>query len=80
MKVLLRNSSIGLYYAGRKHWVSRPEAAADLGTIEHALELSRDESFDQMEILVDYNDPVCELVLPIRPRAIQRLPHGKRLR
>jgi len=68
MKVLLRNSSIGLYYAGRKHWVSRPEAAADLGTIERALELSREESFDQMEILVDYDDPACELVLPLHPR------------
>ena len=71
MKVLLRNSSIGLYYAGRKHWVSRPEAAADLGTIERALELSRDESFEQMEILVDYDDPLCELVLPLKPRDVQ---------
>ena len=68
MKVLLRNSSIGLYYAGRKHWVSRPEAAADLGTIERALELSREESFEQMEILVDYDEPLCELVLPVKPR------------
>ena len=66
MKVLLRNPRIGLYYAGRKHWVGRPDAAADLGTIERATEVSRDEDFDQMEILVDYGDPTCELVLPLR--------------
>jgi hypothetical protein len=65
MKVLLRNSRIGLYYAGRKHWVGKPDAAVDLGTIEHAAELSRDEDFAQMEILVDYGDPACELVLPL---------------
>jgi len=68
MKVLLRNPSIGLYYAGRKHWVSRSDAAANLGTIERAFELSREESFEQMEILVDYDDPLCELVLPVKPR------------
>jgi hypothetical protein len=44
MSVILRASRIGLYYAGRKHWVGRPDAAADLGTIENATELSRDEN------------------------------------
>jgi hypothetical protein len=80
MSVILRNSRIGLYYAGRKHWVGRPDAAVDLGTIEHATELSRDENFDEMEILVDYNDPNCELVLPLKPRRVQHQPHGKRAR
>ena len=71
MKVLLRNSKIGLYYAGRKHWVGRADAAADLGTIERATELSGEESFDEMEILVNYDDPACDLVLPLRPRNSQ---------
>ena len=65
MSVLLRNARIGLYYAGPKHWVGSPDTAADLRTIERAAELSRDENFEQMEILVDYEDPVCELVLPL---------------
>ena len=77
MRVLLRNSRIGLYYAGRKHWVGRSDAAADLGTIEHATELSREENFDEMEVFVDYDDPACELVLPLRPRNVQRPPHVK---
>ena len=68
MSVLLRNSRIGLYYAGRKHWVGNPDTAADLQTIEHATELSRDENFEQMEIVVGYEDPLCELVLPLSTR------------
>jgi hypothetical protein len=72
VKVLLRSCQAGLYYAGRKHWVGKPEAAADLMTIERATELSADENFDQMEILVDYDDPGCEVVLPLKPRSARR--------
>jgi hypothetical protein len=72
MRVLLRNARVGLYYAGRKHWVGKPEAAADLMTIEHATEVSADENFDQMEIVVDYDDPACGFVLPLKPRGARR--------
>jgi hypothetical protein len=72
VRVLLRNARIGLYYAGRKHWVGKPEAAADLMTIERATELSADENFDQMEILVDYDDPACAIVLPLKSRSVRR--------
>jgi hypothetical protein len=68
MRVLLRHAGIGLYYAGRKHWVGNPAAATDLGTIERATELSRDESFEEMEIYVAYDDPTCDLVLPVGHR------------
>ena len=68
MSVLLRNTRIGLYYAGPKHWVGSPGAAADLGSIERATELSREENFEEMEIVVDCEDPVCELVLPLRTK------------
>ena len=66
MKVLLRHAVIGLYYAGRKHWVGNPDSALDLGTIERATELSREEEFGDMDIMVTYEDPSCELVLPLR--------------
>jgi hypothetical protein len=66
MRVVLRHAGIGLYYVGRKHWVSNPNSALDLQTIERATELSRDESFGEMDIVVTYDDPVCELVLPLR--------------
>lgn len=66
--MVLRHAGIGLYYAGRKHWVGDQGAAKDLETIERAAELSREESFEQMEIVATYDDPVCELVLPIGPK------------
>jgi hypothetical protein len=66
MRVLLRHALIGLYYAGRKHWVGNPGSALDLGTIEQATELGRAEPFGDMDIVVTYDDPVCELVLPLR--------------
>jgi hypothetical protein len=66
MRVLLRHAVIGLYYAGRKHWVGDPGSALDLATIERATELSREEEFGDMDILVTYDDPPCELVLPVR--------------
>ena len=78
MRVFLRNPRIGLYYAGRKHWVGRPDGAADLGSIERATELSRDENFDEMEVFVDYEDPACELVLPLRRRNGRGPSLGKR--
>jgi hypothetical protein len=62
---VLRHAGIGLYYAGRKHWVGNPGSALDLETIERATELSRDESFEEMQILVTYDDPARELVLPV---------------
>jgi hypothetical protein len=37
-----------------------------LETIERATELGREESFGEMEVVVTYDDPCRELVLPLR--------------
>ena len=66
MRVLLRHARIGLYYAGHKHCVVSSGPALDLETIERATELSRDESFEEMDIVVTYDDSCGELVLPLR--------------
>jgi len=74
MRVHLRHAHVGLYYAGRKHWVSNPDSALDLGTIERATEISRSEDFERMEIVASFDDPVCEVVFPLganRQRASQ---------
>jgi len=68
MKVLLRHAGISLYYAGPKHWVGDADSALDLGEIERATELSRVEAFRDLEICVIFDDPACELVLPLSPR------------
>jgi hypothetical protein len=69
MRVILRHPGIGLYYAGPKHWVSNPSAALDLGTTERATELSHHESFEEMDIVVSYDDPIHELVIPVRRKS-----------
>jgi hypothetical protein len=68
VQVNLRHAHVGLYYAGRKHWVNNADAALNLETIEHAAEVSREEDFADMEIFVSSDDPGCDLVLPIAPR------------
>ena len=65
MRVILRHAGIGLYCAGRKHWVGSRDSALDLETIERATELSRDESFGDMAIVVTYDDPCRDLVFPL---------------
>jgi hypothetical protein len=65
MRVHLRHAQLGLYYAGRKHWVSNSDSALELETIERATEVSRQEDFARMEIVVSFDDPGCDLVLPI---------------
>jgi hypothetical protein len=77
MKVLLKHAGIGLYYAGRKHWVGDADSALDLETVERATELSRDESFMEMDIVVTYDEPGCELVLPLRQRGLQAEPAAR---
>jgi hypothetical protein len=65
-QVMLRHAGIDLYYACRKHWVGNPDSALDLETIERATELSREESFEEMDIVVTFGDPARELVLSLR--------------
>lgn len=72
MNVVLRNAPSGFYYGGQKSWVNDRENALDLGTIEDAVEAGRAEGFGRMEIVVSYDDPVCELVLPVRPNWASR--------
>ncbi len=66
MRVVLRHAGIDLYYAGFKHWAGNPDSALDLETIERATELSREEPFREMDIVVTSDDPTCERVLPLR--------------
>ena len=66
MSVILRHPGIGLYYASRKHWVGSPRSAVDLGTVERAVQLSRAESFDEMDIVVTCEDRAGEVVIPVR--------------
>ena len=63
---MLRHAGMGLFYAGRKHWVGDAGSAMDLESIERAAEISREEEFESVEVFVTFGDPLCELVLPLK--------------
>ena len=65
MSVVLRHGGSGYYYGGRSCWVAGPGRAVDLGTIERAAAAGRVENFGGIEIVVSFDEPECELVLPL---------------
>jgi hypothetical protein len=67
MRVVLRNRRTGLYYASCDRWVPDPSEALDLDAIEHAGRLAFEEGLTELEVVLDYDDPICQLALPIRP-------------
>jgi hypothetical protein len=63
--VILRNRPSGFWYAGQTSWVNDRERALDLGTVEDAVETGRQVGFGAMEVVVTFDDPLCELVYPL---------------
>jgi hypothetical protein len=66
MRVLLRNTQTGLYYARRYRWVAEPSRALDLGDIERASRFALEENVTPVEVILSYNNPICQLALPVR--------------
>ena len=65
-QVLLRKSETGLWYAGPNRWVSGCSGAREFGTVEEAIGVWRGLGVDGMEVVLHYDDPQCNLVLPLR--------------
>ncbi len=64
-KVFLRNRETGLCYAGATGWIRHQDGAHDFGVVEDAVEFARNRRFLGVEVVLHYEDPVCDLVLPI---------------
>jgi hypothetical protein len=69
MKVLLRKTNDKLYYVGFNQWAADARYARDFKGVEQALELQRDEKLAAMEVVLSYDDPAYELVLPMQDGA-----------
>ena len=67
MRVLLRNTQTGLYYAGDNQWTSEAPEAMNLVDLDHAAQLAREGSVTDAEVILSYNNPICQLSLPVRP-------------
>jgi hypothetical protein len=65
-QVLLRNSETGQWYAGPDRWIGACSGAREFGTVEEAIRFWRGLGVDGMEVVLHYDDPQCNLVLPLR--------------
>jgi hypothetical protein len=67
MKVFLRSTQTGRYYQGPSQWASGQDSALDLKQVAQAVELIFAAHLENVEILLCYDDPRYDLVLPVPP-------------
>ena len=65
-RVLLRNQETGQYHAGPNGWGADCAGAHDFDTVENAIQHARTQKLAGMEVVLRYDDPACDLVLPVR--------------
>ncbi len=64
--VFLRNHETHEYYAGIASWVCDQAGAYDFNNVETAVQLALEQKLDGLEIVLRYDDPACDLVVPVR--------------
>ena len=65
MKVFLRNTLTHHYYQGSFSWTPNQEEALDLKQTSRAVELVFDSRLENVEVLLSYDDPRYNIVLPV---------------
>ena len=78
MKVYIRNTQTGWYFQEPSAWIPDPGAACDLGQVARAVERIFEAHLENVEILLSYDEPRYDLVLPVPPspsRADPLRPH-----
>ena len=68
-KVFLRHRESGQYYAGSNGWSGSSSVAHDFETMESAAQLARNRGLAGIEVVVRFDNPGCDLVLPLRQEA-----------
>ena len=63
MRVLLRNGRTGLYRGKQLDWVAEIEDAAEFGTIQAAGQTARSSDQEELDVVLRYDEPECELAL-----------------
>ncbi len=61
----MRNRQNGLYYQRENQWTPERSRASDLGEPKWAIKLAVDSSLDDVDAVLDFDDPQCDIVLPI---------------
>jgi hypothetical protein len=65
MRVLLREVSTGLFYVGFQQWSYETITARNFATIAEAEQHVAREGLRGMDLVLLYEDPRCEVVLPL---------------
>ena len=69
MKVFLRNKLNGWYYQGSSKWTPSQLEALNLDQSARAVEMVFQEHLEDVEILLCYDDPQYDVLLPVeRPK------------
>ena len=77
MKVFLRNTKTGWFYQGPSRWTPEQAVALDLVQVARAVERIFEAHLEDVEILLSYEDPRYDLVLPV-PASPSRHPPSAR--
>ena len=71
MKVFLRNTQSGWYFQEPSKWTPAQEEALDLTQVARAVEQIFATHLENVEILLCYDDPRYDLILPVPPSPSQ---------
>jgi len=77
MKVFLRDTQTGWFYQGPSQWTSEQRAALDLGQVARAVERIFEAHLEKVEILLSYDEPQYDLVLPVPESPSRTEPSGR---
>lgn len=65
MKVLLRKAKTSLYYVGTNQWATDAKQAWDFDQVEEVIRVHREEHLTDVEVVLNFDDPLCNCVLPL---------------
>ena len=65
MKILLRDTQTGLFYAGPNQWTTGQEAAQDFKTPDMALDIVDESKLNAVEIIVHFGEAAFDVPLTI---------------
>jgi hypothetical protein len=66
MRILLRSIQTGNYFQTVAKWTEDAKVAFDFEQVEQAEKAALEAGLAQAEVVLSYDDPPCELRLPIR--------------
>ena len=65
MKIILRDSLAGLYYGANHTWCDEVSEAMDFDSVQMAALVALEQNMDNVNVVLRYEEPVCELALPL---------------